>query len=91
MQQTEFIGMLVIAATTLIGLLAVIYRPLSENTKAMTMLTIRVEELTKQMKKQEDELKEYKEHVSESQQKQWDTINRHTEEISAIKAKLKED
>lgn len=86
MSESEFIGMVVIALVTLIGLFFAIYRPLNENTKAMTTLTVKVEELTKQINKQDNELKQYKEHMSESQRRQWETINKHTEAINKLQA-----
>lgn len=88
MSTIEFVGMLVAGITALGGMFGIIYKPLNENTKAMTTLTVHVEELTKKMEEHDEELKEYKAHVSEGQQKQWDSINRHTEEINLLKIKM---
>ena len=52
----EMIGIVVLGLCSLIGIFTAVYRPLSENTKAMTELTIRVEQLAKEMKEQNEKL-----------------------------------
>lgn len=79
MTQAEFLGMLVISLVTLVGLFLSIYKPLKENTQAMTVLTVRVEELTKRIDEQKEDLEDYKEHVSNGQKKQWEEINKQGE------------
>lgn len=79
MTQQEFIGMLVLSLASLVGLLSVLYKPLKDNTKAMTTLTLKVEELTKRMDEQKDDFEGYKDHVSKSQKRQWDVINKQGE------------
>ena len=46
MTEAQYLGMLVIALSSLIGLFAMVYKPLSENTKAMTTLGLKLEYLT---------------------------------------------
>lgn len=77
----ELLGSLVIGLGTLAGLFFTVHKPLNENTKAMTTLGIKVDQLTIQMKKQEDDFSQYKEHVSESQRRQWDAINENADLI----------
>lgn len=81
MIEGEFIGMLVSSASVLIGLFFVVHKPLNENTKAMTTLTVKVDQLTEQIRKQEDDFSQYKDHVSESQRRQWDAINENADLI----------
>lgn len=81
MSEAEFLGMMVIAIASLVALFFAIHKPLSDNTKAMTELTIKLEYFTQQLEQQEKEFKEYKEHVSEGQRKQWDAINKHSDKI----------
>ena len=52
MTTAEMIGMVVLGLSSLIGIFTAVYRPLSENTKAMTELTLRVEQLAKEIKEQ---------------------------------------
>ena len=42
MTTEEMIGIVVLGLSSLIGIFTAVYRPLSENTKAMTELTLRV-------------------------------------------------
>jgi methyl-accepting chemotaxis protein len=91
----EMIGIVVLGLSSLIGIFTAVYRPLSENTKAMTELTLRVEQLAKEMKeqnekleKQNKEMEEYKEHVRKGQKQQWDAIERNEKEIGEAKHEL---
>ena len=77
MQEAEAIGMLVVCLGTLFGLFKIVQEPINKNTSAMTELATKVEQLTKQLEKQENELNVYKVHVDESQRRQWDVINEH--------------
>ena len=88
MHQALIIGYGVIALTALIGLFAAIYKPLSDNTKAMTKLTMNIEQLAekieeqnKRIDEQERELNNYKDHMRESQKRQWEVLDRHDIEI----------
>lgn len=104
MTQAEFIGMMVLCGSVLIGLFAAIYSPLTKNTQTMTRLTLTMEQLIKRMDDQEGSLKEhvrdfeaYKEHVKDSQRRQWDEIDKHHDElvkhehaIKTIKDSIKE-
>ena len=81
MTTAEMIGIVVIGLSSLIGIFTAVYRPLSENTKSMTELTLRVEQLAK-------EIKEYKEHVRKGQKQQWDAIERNEKEIGETKHAL---
>lgn len=82
MEQYEIIGIVALALVTLIGLFMTVYKPLNENTKAMTTLAVKVDQLTEQMKRQESDFISYKEHMTVSQQKQWDAINENSDKIS---------
>lgn len=82
MSEPLIIGYTVIGLTAIIGLIVAICRPLNENTKAMTKLTLNIESLSNKIEEQnkrieqhERELSKYKEHVSESQKRQWDAID----------------
>lgn len=81
LSEAQFLGMLIVALGSLLGLFTVVYKPLTENTKAMTTLGIKIEHLSEKIeedrKEHEKHLKdfeEYKEHVSKSQKEQWDAI-----------------
>lgn len=82
------IGYLVVALGTLVTLFFAIHKPLNDNTKAMTELTVKMEQFTEQLKNQEEDLKAYKQHVSDSQKKQWDTINEHNNKILELEHNL---
>lgn len=95
MTTVEMIGIVVIGLSSLIGIFAAVYRPLSENTKAMTELTLRVEQLAKEIKEQNEKLKkqnkeieEHKDHVRKGQKQQWDAIERNEKEIGETKHAL---
>lgn len=87
-QQALIIGYGVIALTALIGLFAALYKPLSDNTKAMTKLIMNIEQLAKKIEEQnkrideqERELNNYKDHMRESQKRQWEVLDKHEKEI----------
>lgn len=91
MTTAEMIGTVVIGLSSLIGVFTAIYRPLSENTKAMTKLTLRVEQLAekideqnKRIEGQEKALLEYKEHVRDSQKRQWDKLDEHDKTLQQV-------
>ena len=95
MGEAEFIGMLVLALATLIGIAVAIGKPLSDNTKAMTTLTLNINYLSekldtmdKEFKAHKEEFEKYKNHVSDSQKKQWDNINKNTDDIRDVKHKI---
>jgi peptidoglycan hydrolase CwlO-like protein len=92
----EMIGIVVLGLSSLIGIFTAVYRPLNENTKAMTELTLKVEQLAKEIKDQNDklekqnrEIEEYKEHVKKGQREQWEVLDRHELEIVKVKNDLK--
>lgn len=94
MSEAEFIGMVVLSLSAIFGLFAVVYKPLQNNTKAMTTLTLRLDYLIDRMDKHEENYKQhledfekYKEKVRESQKKQWDEIDIQKEEIIKLKNK----
>lgn len=78
MAEHEVIGYAVMALVVLVGLFAALHRPINENTKAMTTLTVKVEQLTERFDGQINDFEGYKKHVSTSQQRQWDIINEHS-------------
>lgn len=82
------IGIVVLGLSSLIGIFTALYRPLNENTKAMTKLTMNIEQLAKRIEEQnkrideqEEELNNYKDHVRESQKRQWDMLDKHEKDI----------
>lgn len=89
------IGYGVIAFTALVGLFSAIYKPLNDNTKAMTKLTSNIEQLAekieeqnKRIDKQERELSDYKDHMRESQKRQWEVLDKHTKDILEVNHNL---
>ena len=95
MTTVEMIGIVVVGLGSLIGIFTAVYIPLNENTKAMTKLTLRVEQLAKEIKeqnekleKQNKEIEKYKEHVRKGQKEQWDAIERNEKEIGETKHEL---
>lgn len=96
MSDAQFLGMLVIALGSLATLFCAVYKPLSENTKAMTELTLKIgflaqkiEEQEKKQEKHEKEFEDYKEHVSQSQKRQWDEISKQNEMLSRHDTEIK--
>nr|DAG53328.1 MAG TPA: hypothetical protein [Caudoviricetes sp.] len=95
MTTAEMIGIVVLGLSSLIGIFTAVYRPLNENTKAMTELTLRMEQLAekideqnKKIEGQEKALLEYKEHVRDSQKRQWDVLDEHERMLMETKHKL---
>lgn len=95
MSEAEFIGMLVLALGTLIGVAVAIGKPLSDNTKAMTTLTININHLSekldtmdKEFKAHKEDFEKYKDHVSESQKRQWNDINKNSRDITEVNHKI---
>lgn len=79
MSEYESIGMVITVLVLLIGLFMTVHKPINENTKAMTALTIQMEQLKDSVDAQQENFTGYKQHVSVSQQKQWDVINEHSD------------
>lgn len=79
MAEHEIVGYAVMALVVLVGLFAAVHRPINENTKAMTTLTVKVEQLTERLDEQINDFEGYKSHVSVSQQRQWNVINEHSD------------
>lgn len=95
MSEAEFIGMLVLALGTLIGVAVAIGKPLSDNTKAMTTLTMNINHLSekldtmdKEFKAHKEDFEKYKDHVSESQKRQWNDINKNSRDITEVNHKI---
>lgn len=95
MKEPLIIGYTLIGLTAIISLLVIICKPLNENTKAMTKLTMQIEclsdkleEQNKRIERHERELSEYKEHVSESQKRQWKDIDNNSENITKLRHEL---
>lgn len=95
MSEAEFMGMLVLALGTLIGVAVAIGKPLSDNTKAMTTLTMNINHLSekldtmdKEFKAHKEDFEKYKDHVSESQKRQWDDINKNSRDITEVNHKI---
>ena len=95
MPESQIIGFVVIGLTAIVGLFLAIYKPLNDNTKAMTILTVNIETLTKKIDEQnkrideqERNLEKYKNHVSESQKRQWDVIDKHGQDLLRLEHNL---
>lgn len=85
------IGFVVIGLTALVSLFMAIYKPLNENTKAMTVLTSNIEHLAdkideqnKKIEGQEKALLEYKDHMRDSQKRQWDKLDEHDKALQQV-------
>ncbi len=96
MGQSEFIGMLVVGLSSLIGLFAILFKPLNDNTKAMAELVSKMDRITEKMDERDEELKqhirefdEYKNKVRESQKRQWDKIDELSDDMIKIKHSIK--
>ena len=94
MIEMEFLGTLVVSLTTLIGLFAVVLKPLNANTKAMAELVSRLDRMAEKMDERDEELKEhikefddYKEKVRASQKRQWDKIDELSDDMIKVKQK----
>lgn len=97
MSEEQIIGLLVIGLTALVSLFMAIYKPLNENTKAMTVLTSNIEHLAekideqnKKIEEQEKALLQYKDHMRDSQKRQWDKIDELSDDIINIKHSIKQ-
>ena len=95
MTETEFLGMLILSLATLVGLFSVIFKPINENTKAMTRLVTRLDAMTEKMDERDEELKEhikefdeYKEKVKNSQKRQWDKIDELNNDMIVVKQNI---
>lgn len=95
MKEIEFIGMLVGSLTVLIGLFKTIFKPLNENTKAMSELLHRLDVMAIKMDERDEELKQhikefedYKDKVRESQRKQWNKIDELNEDMIKVKHEI---
>lgn len=95
MTEIEFLGMLVISLATLIGLFAVVFKPLDANTKAMANLVSRLDRMAEKMDERDEELKEhikefddYKEKVRASQKRQWDKIDELSDDMIKVKQNI---
>lgn len=92
------IGILVLALSVLVALFMSIYKPLNENTKAMTILTSniehlaekideqnkKIEEQNKKIEEQEKALLQYKDHMRDSQKRQWDKLDEHEKTLQQV-------
>mgnify|MGYP002770456319 CR=1 FL=1 len=88
MTTAEMIGIVVLGLSSLIGIFTAVCRPLNENTKAMTKLSMNIEQLAKKIEeqnkridKQERDLNNYKDHMRESQKRQWEVLDKHEKDI----------
>lgn len=86
--EAQFLGMLVIALISLVGLFMAVYKPLSENTKAMTKLGLQMEHLSEKIEEDRKEhqkhlkdFEDYKNHVSDGQKEQWDAIRENSKQL----------
>lgn len=91
----EFIGMLVVSLSTLIGLFVVVFRPLNKNSKEMATLVLKMDRIVEKMDERDEELKEhikefedYKEKVRQSQKRQWDKIDSLSDDMIKVKQNM---
>lgn len=89
MNNVEMIGMLVMAASTLLSVFFIVHRPMDENTKAMTTLSVKVQQLSEVISEQKNDLLMYKDHVDESQRRQWGVINEHSTVLAQHETRLR--
>lgn len=95
MSDAQIIGYIIIGLSAIVGLFMAIYKPLNENTKTMVSLSEQMKQLTneiakqnKEIEKQEKEFDTYKDHMRESQKRQWNAIDEHTQAINEVNYKL---
>ena len=97
MSKIEFLGMLVLCLSSLIGLFVMLFKPLNDNTKAMSILVSRIDRIAEKMDERDEELKQhvkefddYKDKVREGQKRQWDKIDELSDDIINIKHSIKQ-
>lgn len=95
MSDAQIIGYIIIGLSAIVGLFMAIYKPLNENTKTMVSLSEQMKQLTneiakqnKEIEKQEKDFDVYKDHMRESQKRQWEAIDEHTQAINEVSHKL---
>ena len=95
MSKIEFLGMLVLCLSSLIGLFVMLFKPLNDNTKAMSILVSRIDRIAEKMDERDEELKQhikefddYKDKVRESQKRQWDKIDELSDDILTLNTQL---
>ena len=96
MSEIEFLGMLVICLSSLVGLFAMLFKPLNNNTKAMADLVSKIDRITEKMDERDEELKQhikdfedYKNKVRESQKRQWNKIDELSDDMIKVKHSIK--
>lgn len=88
MSQAEAIGFAVLGLAAILSLFFAMYKPLNENTKTMTVLTVKVEQLTAAVSKSNIDMEEYKEKVKEGQRRQWVELDKHSEKLLVHDVKI---
>lgn len=95
MSDAQIIGYIIIGLSAIVGLFMAIYKPLNENTKTMVSLSEQMKQLTNEIarqnneiEKQEKEFDAYKDHMRDSQKRQWNAIDEHTQAINEVNHKL---
>lgn len=95
MSKIEFLGMLVLCLSSLIGLFVMLFKPLNDNTKAMSILVSRIDRIAEKMDERDEELKQhikefddYKDKMRESQKRQWDKIDELSDDILTLNTQL---
>jgi hypothetical protein len=73
-----------------------LFKPLNDNTKAMSILVSRIDRIAEKMDERDEELKQhikefddYKDKVREGQKRQWDKIDELSDGIIDIKHSIK--
>lgn len=72
MNETQFLGYLVIALGSLIGLFAVVGKPIMNAVKIMTELNLNIKELKGDVTGVKNDVKEQVEHAKEGRRKLWE-------------------
>lgn len=74
-----------------------LFKPLNDNTKAMSILVSRIDRIAEKMDERDEELKQhikefddYKDKVREGQKRQWDKIDELSDDIINIKHSIKQ-
>lgn len=88
MAQAEFVGMMVICLSIIVGLFLQFSKPFNKNTEAMTALTIKMEQLTITIKEEKEDRKQDKLNVRDNQKRQWIKIDLLNEKLIEQNAEI---
>lgn len=96
MSETQFLGYLVIALGTLIGLFVVVGKPIMRAVEIMTKLNLNIEALKGDVTGVKNDVKDQVEHAREGRRKLWeahnelkDQVGEHENRISKLETTVK--